>query len=266
MKKLMLGMTLGCALLTPVFSATAVALKSPNNACDVSLNYDVTLTPEQLVVGSKGQEHYRIEMEHLYVDGKEVPLNAAQKKLLTEYHQGVAEQMPEVIALVDDALIMANDGVTAALTPLLGDDAGSKLDAMMGQLRERINKTVYHKQDTYFIGATGSDVDEAFNEEFSQQVEELMMQSVGSILMNVGQSMMNGDGNFSERMEAFGERMEQIGDEIEKKMEARSDAIEQRADRLCDNFQQLLVVEQQLREQVPALAAYPLVSRHTDDD
>lgn len=260
MKTLMLGMTLGCALLIPAMSAAAMEIGHHHDSCNVSLNYDVTLTPQQMVVGEKGKEHYRIEMDHLYVDGKEVPLNAEQKQLLNQYHQGMAQQMPEVVGVVSDALSMANEAVTTALTPLLGDETGAKLNDMMGKLHERINKVVYHNGDTYFIGATDDTIDKAFDEEFSKQVEDLVMQSMGSIMVNIGKSMMDGEGDFSERMDAFGEKMDKLGEAIDQKMDARSDAIDKRADALCENFQQLQVIEGQLLKSVPALAAYPLIS------
>ncbi|MCL1074149.1 YggN family protein [Shewanella dokdonensis] len=260
MKTLMLGMTLGCVLLTPVSSVWAVEFGGHNDACDVSLNYDVTLTPKKLVIGEQGKERYRVEIDRLYVDGKEVSLNAEQKTLLTQYQQGMTKQIPEVVGLVDEAMAMANDAISTALTPLLGDDAGAKLDDMMTQLHERVGKMVYHKGDTYFIGATDDTLDKAFDEEFSHQIEDLVMQSMGSIMINIGKSMMNGEGDFSERMDAFGKRMDKLGDEIDQQMDERSKALDKRADRLCDDFQQVMTVEGQLRQSVPALSAYPLVS------
>lgn len=260
MKTLLLGMTLGCALLAPTSSAWALGLGGDNDACDVSLNYDVTLTPKKLVIGDQGQERYRVEMDRLYVDGKEVTLDAKQKKLLTEYQQGMAKQLPEVVALVDEAMDMANAAVSTALTPLLGDETGTKLNDMMTQLHERVGKVVYHKGDTYFIGATDDTIDKAFDEEFSRQMEDLVMQSMGSIMINIGKSMMNGEGDFSERMDAFGKRMDKLGEEIDQQMDERSKALDKRADALCDDFQQLMAVEDQLRQSVPALSAYPLVS------
>ena len=248
---------LGLSVATPVFAHS----DSSHSQCDVSLNYDVTVEPKKLSISDKGNEKYRVELGKLYVEGKEVALNAKQQALLVKYSDEVSMQVPEVIELVNDAVIMASQAVSMALTPLLGDATGAKLDEMMDGVQKRIDEVAYRNGDKFYLGATESAMENAFDEEFEKEIEDLVQNSIGTIMMNIGSQMMSGEGgNFEEKMEAFGQKMENVGKDIETQMEAQSADFEAKADRLCERFESLLVLEQQVRSEIPQLASFPLTS------
>ncbi|MCE9678036.1 YggN family protein [Shewanella sp. AS1] len=228
--------------------------------CEVSLNYDVAVEPKKFVVSEADKEVYRVELGKLYVEGKEVELDAKQQQLVSQYADEVGKQVPEVIDLVHDAVAIATTAVSMALTPLLGDAAGANVDAMMARLSERIDDIAYQQGDRFYLGATESSIEKTFGDEFEQEMEQLVQNSIGSIMMSIGSEMMNGDGgSFEEKMEAFSAKMDNVGKDIEAQLEQQSAELENRADKLCDNFQQLALLESQMREAVPELESYPLM-------
>lgn len=233
---------------------------SDNNECEVTLNYDVAVEPEMLTVTEGDAEIYRIEVDQLFVEGKSISLNKAQKKLLVQYSDEVSTQVPEVIGLVHDAVGIASSAASMALTPLLGDAAGAKLDEMMDNLEERIEKVAYQNGDKFYLGATQSSLEETFGDEFEQELEQLVKNSIGSMMINLGSQMLSGDGeSFEQSMEAFSMKMENVGQDIELQMKAQTQDLESRANKMCDRFQYLVELEQKLRTQVPELAKYPLI-------
>lgn len=239
---------------------SSTSYSSDNSQCEVALNYDISVEPKVLAVSDAGKEVYRIEMGKLYVQGEKVSLDATQQKLVTQYSDEVSKQVPEVITLVHDAVGIASTAASMALTPLLGDAAGAKLDEMMDGLEKRVEQVAYQNGDKFYLGSTQSSLEETFGEEFEQEVEQLVRNSIGSMMINLGSEMMSGDGDsFEQKMEAFGQKMENVGQDIELQMESQAQELELRADKMCDDFQQLIALEQKLRAVVPELENYPLI-------
>ncbi|MCH1925179.1 YggN family protein [Shewanella sp. C32] len=253
MKTLLCTLAIAGSLLA-VNPAEAKTVSHHHDSCDISLNYDVTAKPQLLSVAEDSVERYRIEGDKLFVDGKQVKLNNEQRELVAQYRQGVTEQLPKIIGLVDDAMDIASDAVGNALKPLLGEEGTSKLNQSLENLHTRLNDLAYHRGDVYYVGASEKSLDAAFNDEFSEEIEQVVMSSMGSILMNIGKSMMNGD------TEALGAKLDRMGEEIEARVDAKSKVLERHADELCQSFEQLQVTEQQLQQQIPELAKYTLIA------
>jgi|GEM_PF-570331 len=231
-----------------------------NDQCEVALNYDVAVEPQMITVSEGGSEVYRIVLDKLYVNGQEVSLNSKQKKILTQYSAEISTQLPEVITLVHDAVGIASSAASMALTPLLGDAAGAKLDEMMDGLKERVEQVAYQHGDKFYLGATQSSLEDTFGEEFEKEMEELVRNSVGTLMVSLGSEILSGDGDsFEQKMESFSKKMENVGQDIEMQMEAQTKNLEQRADKMCDNFQYLIALEQSLRTEVPELSQYRLI-------
>ncbi|GIU41976.1 hypothetical protein TUM3794_24260 [Shewanella colwelliana] len=233
---------------------------SDGHQCEVSLNYDVAVEPKKLTISESKKEVYRIELGELYIDGKQVSLNNQQQVIVNQYASEVSAQLPEVIDLVHDAVDIASTAVSMALTPLLGDTSGAKIDEMMASLSDRIDNVAYQHGDKFYLGATESSLEDTFGQEFEQEMEQLVQSSIGSMMMTLGSQMMSGDGDsFEQKMESFAAKMDNVGKDIEVQLEQQSADLEARADKLCDNFQQLVALETKLRAQVPELDKYPLI-------
>lgn len=256
----------GIALSGIVFAAGALTpatakMSLNDQSCNVILNYDVTVEPKSLKVSEKGDEKYRIEMGKLFVEGKQVELTAEQQKLITEYSDEVSRQVPEVIDFVGDVVGMATQAVSMALTPLFGDSAGTQIDKLMVGIQQRIDTMAYQQGDLFYLGSTESSLDETFNEEFEQEMEQMITSSLGSIMMTMGGHIMSSEGgSFEEKMNAFASKMENVGKDIEQQMESQSQQIEARATEMCDDFDQLMVLENKVRQQIPQMASYVLAN------
>ncbi len=59
-------------------------------------------------------------------------------------------------------------------------------------------------------------------------------------------------------MDALSKKMDNLAQDMSKQIESQSKGLEAKADRLCDRFENLLVLENQLRKEIPALAPYAL--------
>ncbi|MBR9728230.1 YggN family protein [Shewanella intestini] len=251
-------------VLTSVFAAPAMAKLSLNDEqCNVSLNYDITVEPKQVKISEAGKEQYRIELGKLYVNNKQVNLTAKQQALVNDYADAMSQQIPEVIELIGDVVELATHSVSLALTPLLGDATGSQIDKLMAGINQRIDKAAYQQGDRFFLGATESTMGKAFNDEFAKEIEQVMSDSIGTIMMKLGGELLSSQGgSFEQKMEAFGQKMENVGQDIEQQVAAQSQDIEARTDKACHDFESLLVMEQNLRTEIPQLAPYVLTTQN----
>lgn len=258
MNKLVTGIATSVFIFGAVI-APAIAHSSHDEGCDVSLNYDVVIEPQKLVLSQGDAEAYRVDHGKLFVNGEQVELNAKQRKILNTYVDEVSTQVPEVIEVVNEAVSLATEAVTMAFTPLFGEQTSAKFEGLMEGISERIEGVAYQHGDKFYLGATEDSVEEAFNEEFEKEIESLVQNSLGSMMMALGGQMLSSDGDsFEQKMEAFGEKMESIGDDIEKQFELQGQNLEYKADKLCENFERLLVIEAQMRDEIPQLNKFPL--------
>ncbi|MCL1078287.1 DUF2884 family protein [Parashewanella spongiae] len=245
-------------IISALFSTTAaLAHENKDSECDVALNYDISLTSDSLVVSDNGKEKYRIEDNKLFVLGKKIPLDSRQSQLLNKYSDEMSDQVPEVIELVNDAVEMASGAVSIALTPLLGDTAGAKMDDMMKGIEARVAEVAYQNGDEYYLGATESTLENVFDEEFEKEIETAVQSSIGSIMMAVGGQLMSSEGgSFEEKIASFEKKMEGIGSQIESQVEVQSANFEQKAELMCENFKSLATLEEQVRNEIPELADF----------
>ncbi len=260
------GLIKGLALSGLIFTAGAITpamakLSLDDEQCNVTLNYDVTVEPKKLLISEKGEELYRVEMGELYVEGSKIDLDNKQRNLLTNYSEELSQQVPEIIDLVNEVVVLATDAVSLALTPIFGDATGAKLDELLAGIQTRIDEAAYQQGDKFYLGATESSIEEAFNEDFEQEMEAMIKNSMGSFMMALGAEMMSSEGgSFEEKMEAFSTKMERVGEDIELQIADQSEAIEAKAEKICADFEELMVLESEVRQSIPELASYQLAT------
>ena len=254
------------ALLISTSLTTGTVLAHDDKDCNVSLNYDLSVKPNMMVVSDNGDEKYRIEQSQLYVDGKKVQLDNEQIKLLNQYSDEVYDQVPQVIDLVNDAMEMASGAVSITMNSLLGDDAGGKIDELMKGIEERVAKVAYQDGSEFYLGATESTIDNAFDNEFEQQIEDAVKNSIGSIMISLGSQLISSEGgSFDEKIASFEQKMEQMGKDIETQIETKAQSLEYKADAMCDNFEALASLETKVRQAIPEISAFPVAVTDAKD-
>lgn len=196
------------------------------------------------------------------MDGKEVKLNAEQRALVDNYADSLANQVPEFVALVTDAITLASTAVNTALTPLLGDETSARVAELMDNVNERLGEVMHKDGDSYYVGVTDGSIDEVFDKEFEREIENLVQDSVGTLMIKLGTEILSSEGDsFEAKMDAFGKKMEAMGEQIEREMESQSKTLEARATKVCDQFETLLALESELRTKVPALSELEISDR-----
>ncbi|WP_081640152.1 YggN family protein [Simiduia agarivorans] len=185
--------------------------------------------------------------------GKPVKLNRDQQALSAEYVGEVQALVPELLALVRDAMKLVARALGETFSELFGHDSdvAVKTEYALNVASQKLDERIQQKDGRYHLSHGEEDLfSEAFGEEFDQAVEEAASESVGTGMSLVWRALF--EPGFADRMEKFGERME-----VEMKEAAEN--VEARGDIMCERARRTAALETRMRETIPELAHYRLV-------
>ena len=263
MKKLLI------ALSTVTLMSTS-AIASDNNYsfssshCSVNVNYGVVIDPNSIRFVEDSQTHVQINNnEQLFVNGKQVNLDAKQQALVSEYSEQLNAQVPGVVKLASDAVDIAFNAIRHVVAGFSGEDSGNseRLEEIFTRINDKVEKRFGEKDGSFYLAQQNFDEFDRFMEdELEQEIEAIVKDSVGDILIALGSAINNEDGDFEQKMEAFGTRMETMGEEVEAAVEDKAQELEKQADVLCANLKDIDQIEYQLQNSISALSDFNLIT------
>jgi len=248
---------------------SSMTMASEHN-CSLQLKDDLVINQSQVELKRGDESLWRINNQGaLWVKGQAVDTDRATSADLQQYQAGLRDGAKDTVALVADALEIANTAVTRVMEQF-GVDASeqsSKINAALDKMRNNIDQVVYRDGDDITIHGSKMDrIGNGFDEEMSKAVEESMAEITGNVLMMVGKAMAGGEGTFEQRMQAFETKMDKFGEDLDAEMNAKGDALEARGQQICSKLQTLDSLEQQIQTQVPQMAKFDVISVNGDED
>ncbi len=232
--------------------------------CDtnIELKHSVSVDKASLRVFNEEETLYSMtDGGRLWVEGKEIELSKGEKLKVAEYTAQVVELIPEVVELVSDALGVTGKSLGMAFGEIFGSDSpiAVEMESLMASMQSRFDEVAYREGDTYTLARDNvNGIDEAFGEEFEEDIEELVARSMGAILAMVGQAIASGEGGFVQRMENFALKMEDFGNRVESDMENMGAHLEAASAEVCMEVRHIASLEQNLRDDIPDLSTYEL--------
>ncbi|WP_085299487.1 DUF2884 family protein [Cognaticolwellia mytili] len=232
--------------------------------CDINFAHGVIIDPAHIRIVSQGQTYVQVNGEHqLFVNGREVKLNAEQQVQLSEYTAGIREQVPAIVSIAIEGVELGLKAVNKVISGLTGENSAShqqfqeKFDEMKWRLRARFN----HSDDSYYIAPQDfDDFDEIFAGEFEKEIESIVSDSVGTILIAVGEAMTHREEQSSEqRVETFDQRIETMANDIKLGISNQANALEVKAEKICARLIALDEIENRLQLEIPALSEFNLI-------
>lgn len=235
-----------------------------NDECSVDLNYGVIVEDDSIRFIDGDNTFVQINNNYqLFVRGKEIALTPEQQATITQYANGVNEQVPEIVHLAIDAVEVALNAVNEVVIGLeLGDTQSSqRIDDLIIKVKEQVHARFNDDNDSYFIAEQNFDeFEQLMEEELGDEIEQIVSDSVGNILIAVGKAMNSEEGSFEQKMEAFGERMERMGENIEIAVEAKAEKLGEQAEKVCSNLKVLEQLETKLSDNIQALSDFDLIN------
>jgi hypothetical protein len=213
-----------------------------------------------------GQTVVQINGEHqLFVAGRETELNHEQQQLIKRYTLGIRNQVPEIVSIAIEGVDIGLKAVNKAIGSLTGENSASqqKIQTKFDELKWRIRTRFNQSANNYYIAPQDfDDFDDIFTGEFEQEIEEIISDSIGTILLAVGEAMISdGDQNngTEQRLSTFDDRMETIGKDLELEISASANALEQKAKQFCLKLSELDEIENKIQLSITPLKEFNLI-------
>lgn len=251
--------------LTPITLSLSLLCGSAfAESCDINFKYGVVIDPLHVRLLNKDTTYIQITRDkQLFISGREIILNNKQEKLLASYSKAIREQVPEIVSIAVDGVDVGLEAVNKVISGLTGENSNShqkfqeRFTDMQWRLRERFN----HSDNNYFIAPQDfDDFDEIFSGEFEEEIEQIVSESLGSILMAVGEAIVNDAGDHNENRDSnFSDKMETLGKDLKVGLSTQTNALDKKVKLFCENLKQLNVIEEEIRSSIPNLNQLDLI-------
>jgi len=234
--------------------------------CSVNFNYGVIIDPNHIRIVDKGQTVIQINGENqLFVEGREVELNQKQQQLINQFSLGIRNQVPEIVSITIEGVDIGLKAVNKAIGSLTGENSASqqKVQIKFDELKSRIRTRFNQSANNYYIAPQDfADFDDIFTGEFEQEIEEIISDSIGTILLAVGEAMINGNnnnGHSEQRLSTFDDRMKAMGKDLELEISASANALEKKTEKFCLKLTQLDDIEDEIQHSIKPLSQFNLI-------
>ncbi|MFQ3192791.1 MAG: hypothetical protein ACI936_003945 [Paraglaciecola sp.] len=240
---------------------------SAGSDCEVSLNYGVVVSEQQIrVIGHGGRAVYQINHpSQLIVQGDWIDLNEQQGYELAELSAGIHQVVPKMILLANEGVELAVETIEQVYGGLVKDDESQKkLQKSLERVQMSVKEKFIRANDNFYMGPGSLEqVNDLVDRELEEQIEEAMSTSIGGILSAIGGLVANGEGS-KEKIAAIANQLESLGEEIGQTVVPKAETLKLKAQWFCNRFKELDKAEDKLRVSIKELQPYDVLLTGTN--
>lgn len=236
--------------------------------CSVNFNYGIIIDPNHIRILHNDKTYVQINNNNqLFVNGNEITLNDEQLLKISHYSMGIRKQIPEMVSIAIEGVDIGLKAVNKVIGGLTGENSEShqKIQERFEEIKWRIRKRFNHSDNNYYLAPQDLDnFDELFTGEFEQEIEEIVSESIGTILMVVGGAMLNSENENSElqgekRVVNFDDRIESMTNGLKLEIGSNARTLENKAEIFCLSLVALNEIEDDLQISIEQLHDYNLI-------
>lgn len=235
------------------------SIANAGSDCEVSLNYGVVVTKQQIrVLEEGGRSVYQINHPaQLFVKGEWIELNEQQEQDLAELSTGIHQVVPKMILLANEGVELAIETIEQVYGGLVkDDDSQKKLQKSLERVQLSVKEKFIRSNDNFYMGPGKLEqVNDLVDQELEEQIEEAMSTSVGGILSAIGGLVANGEVS-EEKIAAIANQLENMGQELSQTVGPKADTLKLKAKWFCNRFKELDKSEDKLRASIKELKLY----------
>lgn len=265
-KKLLLTAAVASAL----FGSQALAHNTSfqNNSCDIELDGHIQYYQGDLTVKMENGSVMMIDKYHnLTVNGSDVALSNEQRQWVSDYYDNIDKAIPMTLTIASEGLEIANVAVTEVFSELLGsgNDMDDDFRTLFTNLETKLSASFYDDEGNIRIDSAQYDepgwFDDSWEEEFEEELESLISESMGRILIALGTQMLWEGGD----MEDFEQRMEAWGEDLEYRLESQAASLEEKGVALCEVLKKADYAEGKMQASISGLDDLNLLDLDSED-
>jgi hypothetical protein len=253
-------------IILPILFTSLYSFAAQADQCSVHFNYGVIIDPSHIRMIDHGKTVVQINgNSQLFIEGQEIELNSEQQELISQFSIGIRDQVPEIVSIAIEGVDIGLKAVNKAIGSLTGENSASqqKIQTKFDELKWRIRTRFNQSANNYYIAPPDfADFDDIFTGEFEQEIEEIISDSIGTILLAVGEAMISDNSNNSggeRRLSTFDDRMETMGKDLELEINANTNALKLKAEKFCLNLTKLDEIESKVDDSIKQLKQFNLI-------
>ncbi|WP_325163325.1 DUF2884 family protein [Frateuria sp.] len=238
MRALMLSFALatGLALGAP---AQAGGLHVNHEQCNFGTDYDVLVKPDGITFERQQGVPGRVFMHDgaLSVDGRDMPVSAADAARLREYESQVRSLLPEIAAIAREGVDIGFDALATVVASFSDDPA--ERSRLTGELNAQ------HRQALVKVDSglgQGEWRQHSVEDLMEHQVGDAVEALVSTVTAKAVKAALSGDQRQVASLEA---RADALDKSIDAQVDARADKLSERAEALCPRLVRLDQLQQQ---------------------
>ena len=242
------------------------SFNSQAKQCSVNFNYGVIIDPSHIRIIEQSITLVQINGDNqLFVKGIEQELSTEQQHLISQFSLGIRNQVPEIVSIAIEGVDIGLKAVNKAIGSLTGENSATqqKIQTKFDELKWRIRTRFNQSANNYYIAPQDfDDFDDIFTGEFEQEIEEIISDSIGTILLAVGEAMISDDTETlgsEQRISTFDERMEAMGKDLELEISASANALSKKAEQFCLQLSELDKIENEIQDSIKSLSQFNLI-------
>jgi hypothetical protein len=234
-----------------LLSSTAVFAQS----CPVDVTNEIHIKNGDVSVYQSGQPKVMIDEDNnVFINGKQLDLNAMQRQALEAYSSGVKEYLPKMADIASDGVSIATDVLDEVSSSFDSKESFANVEALIDEYGQKAQDKFYKNDEFVMPADMFADVDESWKTEFDEAMKHVSVESMSSLFAALSDEMKDGEINFTELQTKFSD----LKQRIEERIKARSGEMEVKADDLCDSIKGLAQEEQELHKAIPELKDYQM--------
>ncbi|MGF1756677.1 YggN family protein [Photobacterium sagamiensis] len=224
-------------------------------SCPVDVQNDIHINDGQVSVYQSGQPKMMIDEDNnIFINGKQLDLNAMQRRAVEAYSNGVQEYLPKMADIANDGVGIATDVLEEVSSSFDSKESFASVESLIDEYGKKAQEKFYQDGEFVMPADMFEDVDLSWKTEFEKAMKHVSVESMSGLFAALSDEMKNGEINFTELQSKFSE----LKARIEERIQARSGEISTKANDLCDSIKGLAEEEQQLHKAIPELKDYQM--------
>lgn len=234
-------------------SAAIARVHVDGDHCDVKSGYSTRVEADRIAFTNDKSRQVLTLLPggEVLVDGKPLPLDAADRARFVALERSLRKLVPEAKALAVDAVAIAFEAVGHVSTAFASSPHEARQSAVrIARTADEIKRSI-NVRDNW-----GPDSDREIGELIEGAVGSLIGEMVGNITAQAVTVALSGDESAVAELEA---RAGSIEKNVEKAVEKRAVELEERAEALCQRVHEMDRIESQISARLPDGSAFDLV-------
>lgn len=238
------------------------------NNCDITFNNGVIVDPAHIRILKKSTST-SIQITHneqLFVSGREITLSSQQSALVSQYSKTLRELIPQIVTIAMEGFDLRVKAVNKPIKSkqLKGDEPNKSFQKRFNEMQWHFREKLSFSKNSYYIAQQNfNDFDKIFSSEYQKEIEQIVTQSLGSIIVAVGDAMVEQTGvNQPKNTLINNNEITNFEKELIAELAIQAQTLNRKANIFCSRLKALNIFEEQLRSNIPQLALLDVIQEN----